>query len=122
MGIRKLRVMEFEFSSGYTSSVKDEGPADLQALPNVDSAKDTMDMAMACGQGGLLKVSWLGEMVRGCGCPRELGSPKKSGQKVPEEWSSYLILLLQRIGHNGSTEHTHTHHCDTLLPKMLRVP
>ena len=52
--------MEFEFSSGYTSSVKDEGPADLWALPNVDSAKDTMDMAVACGQGGLAKgqLAW----------------------------------------------------------------
>lgn len=47
--------MKFEFSSGYTSSMKDEGPADLWALPNEDSAKDTMDMAMACGQEGLAK-------------------------------------------------------------------
>ena len=109
--------MEFEFSPGCTCSMKDEGLADLWALPSEYSAKDRVDMAMACGQRGL------GERAQGCGCPRELGSPEKSGQKVPKVWSSYLILGLQRVGHtDGLSTHTHTHHHDTLLPKMLRAP
>lgn len=56
----RLKIMEFEFSPGCTSSMKDEGLADLWALPSEYSAKDRVDMAMACGQGGLAKcrLAW----------------------------------------------------------------
>lgn len=52
--------MEFEFPSGSPGSVKDEGRADIWALPSEDSAKDSVDMAVAYGQGGLAKcrLAW----------------------------------------------------------------
>ena len=66
--------MEFEFSSGWTSSVKDTGPTDLWALP-----------------GDLLQVDWAWREDTGMQLPRRVGSPDMSGVKVSKVWSLYLV-------------------------------